>query len=400
MAEILFLCHRIPYPPNKGDKIRSWHVLRHLAAAHTVHLGCFVDAEEDWAHREFLRKMCGECRFEPLAPSAFRLHNIFGLALGKSITESHYERKALRQWVEALVASRNIVGVYIFSSAMAQYLSSVIDSRVCRVIDFVDLDSQKWQQYAARRTPPIRWLYDLEARRLSKYERAMAQLSSASVFVTESEAEAFRCSAPESNEKVIIIRNGVDTDYFSPDRAYPNPFSADCPAITFTGVMSYWANQDAAIWFASEVLPVIRAQLRNTEFWIVGAGPNQAVQKLARLPGVKVTGAVPDVRPFLAHASGVVAPMRVGRGVQNKVLEAMAMAKSVVASTIARAGLDAKVSRRELLVATTPAEFASAFTEVLSNPSRADAMGRRARALVVAEYSWRESLRQLNPLFA
>src|SRR5262245_27657536 len=162
MAEVLFLCHRIPYPPNKGDKIRSWHVLRHLAAVHTVHLGCFIDSPEDWPHRDVLWKMCGECHFQPIEPSALRLRNVAGLALGKSITESHFERKALRHWVKSIVARHEIEGIYVFSSAMAQYLLSVDGSKACRVLDFVDLDSQKWLQYAARRLPPMRWVYGLE----------------------------------------------------------------------------------------------------------------------------------------------------------------------------------------------------------------------------------------------
>jgi glycosyltransferase involved in cell wall biosynthesis len=165
--------------------------------------------------------------------------------------------------------------------------------------------------------------------------------------------------------------------------------------------MSYWANQDAVIWFASTILPALRAHEANTEFWIVGAGPNQAVKRLERLPGVRVTGAVPDVRPYLAHATAVVVPMRVGRGVQNKVLEAMAMAKPVVASELARSGLDAVVGDREIMVAATPSAFINALREVLSGSRKlTEEMGKLARALVVTHYGWPQNLRQLDELFA
>jgi len=398
MAEILFLCHRIPYPPNKGDKIRSWHVLRHLASKHTVHLACFVDAPEDWAHRETIQRLCGECYFERLERSAVQWRNLSGLAAGKSVTESHFASAALRQWVKQIAARHRIASVYVFSSAMAQYLPSVASPEIRRVIDFVDLDSEKWRQYARHRKPPLRWIYDLEARRLSAYERNMAQLASVNLFVTDGEAESFRRLAPESSAKVITIHNGVDIEYFSPDRAYADPFKAGGRAIVFTGAMSYWANEDAVTWFAMKVFPAIRQQEPRAEFWIVGAEPGQAVKSLARLPGITVTGTVPDVRPFLAHAAAVVAPMRIGRGIQNKILEAMAMAKSVVASDMARSGLDIAAISNGVSVATTPAEFVGRLMSAFRDPRLAAEMGRRAREWVVAEYDWTHNLCKLNEL--
>jgi sugar transferase (PEP-CTERM/EpsH1 system associated) len=277
MAEILFLCHRIPYPPNKGDKIRSWHILCHLASKHTVHLACFVDAAEDWAHRDTVQRRSGDCYFQRLGPSALRWRNLVGLAMGQSVTESHYKSEALKRWVNELVARRPIAGVYVFSSAMAQYLSAVTGPNVRTVVDFVDLDSEKWRQYASHRKPPMRWLYDLEARRLSAFERWAARHSDVSIFVTDNEREAFRRLAPESSNKAVTVRNGVDIEYFSPDRSYENPFRTGDRSIVFTGAMGYWANVDAVTWFATEVLPELRVREPSAEFWIVGAGPSHAV---------------------------------------------------------------------------------------------------------------------------
>ena len=400
MAEILFLCHRIPYPPNKGDKVRSWHFLQHLARTHTVHLGCFVDAAEDWRYQETLRALCAECHFEPIEASAMQWRNALGLAAGKSVTESHFGRPGLRRWIDSIVSRRSIAGAFAFSSAMAQYLPSFSGDGVRRVVDFVDLDSDKWRQYAEHRRAPTRWIYELEARRLWSFERAMARLSDVAIFVTEKEADAFCKLAPESSTKVLTIRNGVDTEYFSPERPYTNPFDPDRRPIVFTGAMGYWANQDAVSWFATTVFPAIRRREPRAEFWIVGAGPPPAVKRLAEASGVRVTGTVPDVRPYLAHAAAAVAPMRVGRGIQNKVLEAMAMAKPVVASELARDGLDASVNDRQLCVASTSSSFAEALTGILSDPARAGQIGAQARALVLAEYPWSRSLRQLEELFS
>ena len=401
MAEVLFLCHRIPYPPNKGDKIRSWHVLRHIAAKHTVHLACFVDAAGDWVHRETLQRLCCECYFERLEPSPMRWHNLIGLAAGKSVTESHFESAALRRWVEQLAAQHRITTVYVFSSAMAQYLPAVGGGcDVRRIIDFVDLDSEKWRQYARNRKPPLRWIYDLEARRLSTFERKAARVSNAALFVTDAEAQSFKRAAPESSAKVATIRNGVDTDYFSPERAYDSPFASEARAIVFTGAMSYWANEDAVHWFATTAFPGVREKEPRAEFWIVGAGSGQDVKRLERLPGVRVTGEVPDVRPYVSHAAAVVVPMRIGRGVQNKALEAMAMAKPVVASEIARSGLDAAASDGRLHAAATPAEFVDNLLRLLRDTGHATEMGKRAREWVIAEYGWTQNLRRLDEIVA
>jgi sugar transferase (PEP-CTERM/EpsH1 system associated) len=400
MARILLLCHRIPYPPNKGDKIRSWHVLRHLAAKHTVHLACFVDSASDWVHKDRLQRLCDESYFERLDPSPMRWRNLIGLAVGKSVTESHFESAGLWRWVEQLAARHRITTVYVSSSAMAQYLPAVGGCDVRRIIDFVDLDSEKWKQYARNRKPPLRWIYDLEARRLSLFEREMAQASDTALFVTDGEAESFKRAAPESSAKVATIRNGVDTDYFSPERAYESPFASKTKAIVFTGAMSYWANEDAVQWFATTAFPGVREQEPQAEFWIVGAGPSAGVKRLGRLQGVRVTGEVPDVRPYVGHAAAVVVPMRIGRGVQNKVLEAMAMAKTVVASETARSGLDAAASDGLLHAAVTPAEFVGYLVQLLRDPAHAAALGKRAREWVIAEYGWAQNLRRLDEIVA
>src|SRR5262249_13933678 len=202
-----------------------------------------------------------------------------------------------------------------------------------------DLDSDKWSQYSRRMHGPFRWLYRREAEKLFEYERRCAKVFDASFFVSEAEASLFTAKAPEASGRVSVVENGVDTDYFSPQGRYSNPYAADEAALVFTGAMDYWANVDAVTWFSREVLPRVRSGFPAACFYIVGTRPARAVRDLARLPGVRVTGAVPDVRPYLAHARVAVAPLRIARGVQNKVLEAMAMARPLVASPQAVDGI-------------------------------------------------------------
>jgi sugar transferase (PEP-CTERM/EpsH1 system associated) len=276
----------------------------------------------------------------------------------------------------------------VFSSAMAQYVANLPGVRT--VVDFVDVDSAKWEEYGRARRWPLSRIYRREGDRLLSYERAVARAADASVFVTVAEADLFLRKAPECAGRVWSAQNGVDTGYFAPDAARPSPFAADEDPIVFTGAMDYWPNVDAVCWFAHEVLPAIRAVRPAARFHIVGMQPAPTVQALARLPGVAVTGRVPDVRPYLAHARVVVAPLRVARGIQNKVLEAMAMARPVVATSCAAEGLTARPGV-DLAIADDPADFAARALATME-PAEADRLGAAARARVMADYDWAANL--------
>jgi sugar transferase (PEP-CTERM/EpsH1 system associated) len=257
------------------------------------------------------------------------------------------------------------------------------------VVDFCDVDSDKWRQYADQKSWPMSWLYRHEARQLLSYERRVARDYDASLFVSAPEAQLFRDLAPESSARIGFFNNGVDTDYFSPDSRYVNPYPAGERAIVFTGAMDYWPNVDAVQWFAGEVLPQLRTRFADLRFYIVGARPAQAVRDLASLPGVTVTGTVPDVRPYIFHAQAAVAPLRIARGIQNKVLEAMAMATPVVVSPQALEGIDAEPGLDLVL-----ADGAEAFVDAVSGMlhARQNAMGRAARQRVERQYSWPSNL--------
>jgi sugar transferase (PEP-CTERM/EpsH1 system associated) len=391
VAKLLYLVHRIPYPPNKGDKLRSYHLLRQLCARHDVYLGTFVDDPADAKHVETLRGLCKDVHAVHLDPRIARLRSLSGFAAHEALTLPYYRNASLRRWVASTVRSHGIDTAIVFSSAMAQYVSRLSSLRV--LIDFVDVDSVKWTQYADAQNWPLSWLYRREGRCLLEFEREAAIRADRSFFVTDAEASLFRRLAPASAARTQALGNGVDATDFAPDHACESPFAADTLPLVFTGAMDYWPNIDAVQWFASEVLPRLRDSRPNVRFVIVGMRPAPVVRDLAG-DAVTVTGTVPDVRPYLRHAAVVVAPLRVARGIQNKILEAMAMGRPVVASEACAAPIDA-VAGRDLLTASDAEGFVAALESLLAAPERAEAIGAAARLRVASRYSWDAQLATL-----
>ncbi len=392
MANILYLVHRLPYPPNKGDKVRSYNLLKHLLKHHHVFLGTFIDDPEDAEHIATLRGMCADIHVAKLNPRFAKIRSLNGLLADEPLTLRYYRDAALQNWVDKTCHKHKIDAAVIFSSAMAQYVES--KSRLPTVIDFVDVDSAKWTQYAPKHRWPMSWLYRREGEYLLDYERKMAAQADRSFFVTEAEVALFASLAPECGVRAEAMCNGVDADYFSPFPARPSPFVQDEIPIVFTGAMDYWPNIDAVTWFAAEVLPDLRQRLPQARFYIVGRRPTPEVLALAR-EHIIVTGTVPEVRPYLQHAGVVVAPLRVARGIQNKILKAMAMERPVIASADCAAAVDAKKGA-ELITATTAAEFIEAIDTQLANPDASIAIGHAARARVVERYSWEAHMSQID----
>ena len=392
MANLLFLAHRLPYPPNKGDKVRSYHLLKHLVARHTVHLGSFVDDPDDLQHVPVLKALCADVHVQRLRPLPARIDSLLALAQGRSLTERYYRHAGLQRWVDGVLARGRIDAAVIFSSAMAQYVHG--RSRVPMLLDFVDVDSAKWMQYGDNHAWPLSWLYRREGTRLLRYERELALAAKRSFFVTPRETELFVKLAPDCAGAVECLGNGVAADYFAPDAACASPFAADETALVFTGAMDYWPNIDAVTWFVQDMLPRLRQQRPSIRFHIVGRSPTAAVRALAG-PAVSVTGTVPDVRPYLQHAAVVVAPLRLARGIQNKVLEAMAMARPVVASQSCLEPIDA-LPGRDILGAAEADDFVAQIDTLLASPALAQRMGLAARERVLARYSWPASLAPID----
>ena len=401
MAKLLYLVHRLPYPPNKGDKVRSYHLLKHLAARHQVFLGTFVDDPEDEVHVPTVRALCAELHVARLHPRQAKLRSALALLGDQALTLRYYRDAGMAQWIDRLAARHAIDAVVAFSSAMAQYAQRLPE--VPMLVDFVDVDSAKWSEYAANHRWPMSWLYDREGKSLLAYERLVAMQATRSFFVTEKESALFGQLAPECAAKVDTISNGVDADFFAPDPGRPSPFAAaqaspvatgpEIP-IVFTGAMDYWPNIDAVTWFVSDIWPTLRSRWPQLRFYIVGRSPPASVQALAD-SSVVVTGTVPDVRPYLQYASVVVAPLRVARGIQNKILEAMAMARPVVAAQGCVAAIDA-LDGRELIGAESVADYVDAVARLLETPHEANSMGAAGRQRVLTSYSWDAHLSRID----
>ncbi|MHA7816396.1 MAG: TIGR03087 family PEP-CTERM/XrtA system glycosyltransferase [Pseudohaliea sp.] len=389
---LLFLCHRIPYPPNKGDKIRSWHLLDWLADHFAVYLATFVDDPADHRYEDTVRGRCADALFLPLAPRRARLLSALALLKGEALSLAYYRSAALQRWADERVAAHAIERALVFCSPMAQYLrpGTGAGERVRKtVIDLVDVDSDKWRQYAASRPWPLSAVYAREARTLLKAEREAAGLAVRTFLVSEREATLFRTLAPGAAERVSHFNNGVDSCYFRPRPEQSTPYAEDELPLVFTGAMDYWPNVDAVTWFAHEVLPLVRARNPRVAFYIVGSKPTPAVVKLAELPGVTVTGRVEDVRPYLQFALAAVAPLRIARGVQNKVLEAMAMARPVLSSSAGLEGIAAEHGKT-VLCCDSPVDYVAALERLIANEY--DKLGVLARALVEEQFNWARNI--------
>lgn len=387
MQSVLFLCHRLPWPPDKGDKIRSFHVLRRLAKRYHVYLGTFVDDPSDWRYLEQVKAVCAEVCIRPLKPWRAQARALFALARDEALTLGCYRDPVMRRWVERVLVVREPDLALCYSSGVAPFL--VRHPEVRRVMDFVDADSDKWRQYAQARRGLMRMVYRREARRLAEFERAVATQFDASVFVSEAEASFFRHAAPASAGKVYGVPNGVDADYWDPQRDYSSPYGSGERVIVFVGAMDYRANVDAVQWFAREVWPRIVAKRRDARFYIVGAKPAHEVLKLRGLAGVVVTGQVQDVRPFVAHAHAVAAPLRIARGIQNKVLEALAMEKVVLATPQAWEGIGDFEGREGCISNSIDVVAAEALRWLESDPpTRVPA----ARVMVSSRFDWTRNL--------
>jgi sugar transferase (PEP-CTERM/EpsH1 system associated) len=391
MAKILFLAHRTPFPPDKGDKIRALHMLKHLASRHEVWLGAGVDDQADLAHLPAARALCRDVCFAPLGPLRRYANMAAGLMDGRPLSVARFAHPRLARWVRQVLREVEPDLIVVFSSAPAQFVLGATPGTPL-IVDFVDADAAKWLDYAQIATRPARWLYAMEARRLARFDAAALGAATAGVLISETERRLFASFQPQGASKLQVMPNGVDTDYFHPSPTPP----IGAGEIVLCGRMDYLPNIDAAVWFAREVFPLVRAQAPDAAFRVVGAAPTPAVRALGQIPGIGVTGAVPDVRPYLAQAGVVVAPLRIARGIQNKVLEGMACARAVVATPQALDGIEA-MPGRDLLVAQEPAEFAAAVVSVLRGEAPAG-LGAAARDFVMRRHQWSVQLEQLDRL--
>ena len=394
MPDLLFLTQRIPYPPNKGEKIRSFRVLQHLRARYDVHLGCLVDDPTDERHVPTVEAMCKSAHIARLDRRRAKLTCLTGLLTGEALSVAFYRDRGLARWVRATLRDVRPEAVVVSSSNMAPYVQSQLGAELVALCDLVDVDSEKWRAYAEAGGGPMQLVHRREWRKVAALEASIADAFDWSTFVSTEEAALFKAQVPHLADKVRAIANGVDFGYFDPAIEQTPPYPTDRPRFVFTGTMDYPPNVDAVRWFALEILPIVRRTLPDAQFHVVGASPAADVQALAG-HSVFVTGRVPDVRPYLQYASAAVAPMRIARGIQNKVLEAMAMARPVVVTGDALEGIEAEPGS-DVLLAEGPEAFASSCVAA-AGPEGA-AIGQAARRRVERDYGWGSRMRGFDPL--
>jgi len=388
---ILYLSHCVPYPPNKGEKIRAFHQIRLLSRENTIHLACVARQREDLDHLKELRRYCASIDWVYRKKSMpRRILATLALLAGKPF--AFYSRE-LEGRIAQKLRSEKFDRIYVFTASMAEYIRQV--SGIPKVMDFVDVSSELWRDYANYHSIPFSWLCRLKAERLARYEDEVARLFDHSVFVSEKEASLFRRRG--SNCRVSVIPNGVDLEYFSPLR--DGSLQPEPPIIAFTGTMDYLPNVDAVAYFCRSVFPLIRGVLPQAHFHIVGRNPAARVKKLGREPQVTVTGSVPDVRLYLARSRVVVAPFRLGRGIQNKILEAMASGIPVVGTTTAFQGLEVKKAAGFRIVHDhDPDKFAEEVLRLLKDLDWWRSCSLRARSYAHRFYGWEDQASRLNRL--
>lgn len=395
-GDILFLAHRLPFPPDRGDKIHSHHVLKALAALAPVHVACFADDAGDWAHESELAACaatyCLRARKKPLP-----LAGLEALIKGQPISLTAFHDKALAEYVRATLAGGRIGTIFIFSGQMGQYVPAGFKGRV--IADLVDVDSAKFDAYARDGKGPMRFVHAREGRLLKAEEARLAARADATLLISKAEADLLRSRLPQaSRAKVGVLSNGIDCAHFSPDIAPDAAMAAQPgPKLIFTGQMDYAPNIAAVTRATQRLMPAILAHYPQASFHIVGRAPTPAVQALHGVNGTQVHGAVPDMRPFLAAADIALVPLEIARGVQNKVLEAMAMALPCVLSPGAATGIEAR-DGTDYSIAESDEALIDTTLALLDKPENAKAMGQAARAHVLAHASWAAALAPLKTL--
>ena len=396
---ILYVAHRVPFPPNKGDKIRSFQEIKYLSARHEVHLLAFFDQADDRKHQQSLRRFCKSVTLIPLKVARQRIPAILSMLCRRPWTVGFYRRRVMADAVWRTFARERIDIVFGYSSSMAQYIDAL---PAPKLIDLVDSDAAKWRQYSEMISFPARQLYAYESRSLAQLETRIVETFDGSIFVGPREVNEY-CDPgvpgggvrrPVEMQRIHFMPNGVDLTYFKTRVLEPAT-----PTVIFTGAMDYFPNCDAVIFFCRTVWPLVIDKVPEARFLIVGSRPVAAIRRLHGHHGVIVTGTVPDVRPYLDSASVAVVPLRISRGIQNKALEALAAGRPVVMTQQAAAGLKA-IADLPVTVASEPRAFADGVIAWLCAPEQSERRAAETREVLNRHYNWETNLSKLDELLA
>ncbi|MFQ3193100.1 MAG: sugar transferase (PEP-CTERM/EpsH1 system associated) [Paraglaciecola sp.] len=393
--KILFISHRVPFPPNKGEKIRTFHQLKHLKElGHHIHLFSPYEDKTELAHFNQLRETwCTSVEATPLKPKVIRL--LTGLVKGQPMSVANFYDKTQQQKFDQFLSGNTVDAIICSASSVAEYIFKstalpTLDKKPLLIMDFMDVDSDKWGQYQQSSSFPMSMVYAREQRILAKYEKKIVKKFDASYLIAQAEVTLFNQSVMQS-DKVHVMGNGLDTSTFYPPKVKP-PNAA--PVFLFTGVMDYKPNEDAVIWFVNTCWSSIITQHPSARFVIAGMNPSADVTQLANDNSIEVTGFVDDILPYYHQADIFVAPFRLARGVQNKVLQAFACALPVISTPMGAEGILCQADQ-DILIASTPDEFVAQANQLIAQPKLAKSIGQSALHIIKQHYSWQG---QLQPL--
>lgn len=386
---ILCLVHRVPFPPDKGDRIRTFHLLQYLSGRANIHLACLADEPVNDYSRAALHNLASRVAIVPLGRWSRRLRIMGSVLRGHTASEGAFSTPKLRDVLCEWCAETRFDAVLASASSLVPYLRLPELRGIPAVIDLIDVDSQKWLDYAAASRGPHSWLYRLEGRRLRGIEKELPSWARAVTLVSEAEADLYRRFCAKGT--VRAVGNGVDLDYFQPQP------QATAPQCVFVGALDYRPNVDGATWFCREVWPEVRRRRPDARLSLVGRNPAPAVCRLAAIPGVELVGQVPDVRPYVTQAAVAVVPLQIARGVQNKVLEALAMSRAAVVSPQSLEGLGAQAGV-DLLAASSVSEWVESILRLFADPGLRLQLGVAGRRYVEENHRWDRCLEPFGPL--
>ncbi len=406
------LTHRVPYPPDRGDRIRSWHILKHLSKTNRISLACVSEEDVSYHTLEKLESYCEQVTIAPIHHRWKWGRACISFAHGRSLTDGLFWSPKLSQQLDKWSLEEPFDAVFVFCSSMLRYSRLNTLRNVPSFVDLVDVDSLKFHQYADDAKALKRAIYRSEGYRVHKMEQDAVNVSEAVTLVSDAEATLLRNKLKAPNAPVFGIENGVDEEYFSPDFCQIKNAPGTCGELStttdsaahshkyhlvFIGVLNYPPNTEALKWFIDNVWPTLKKNDPLVTLNIVGKHPTTQIRKMEKIEGVTVTGAVPDVRPHLNNAKVVIAPLQLARGIQNKVLEAMSMQRAVVVTPAAATGINAR-NGKQICIAGSKEEWVVRIQELLSNETTRNEIAANARKLICNEYSWEAKLTKLTDL--
>ena len=384
---VLFICHRVPFPPKRGGKIRPFNIIRHLTSqGHRVTVASMARTPQELEESKGLSAYCNNQIVEVIRDWPARRRMLFNVPTATPSSFGYFWSPALLRRIKIEVARQQPDLVFVHCSSVAPFAKDLLGVR--KILDYGDVDSQKWREYAACRCFPLSAVFWLEALKLERTERLLSLDADLCTCTTRAELESLQ--ALGVNAAADWFPNGVDTDFFTPPGT-----QYDRRQIVFVGRMDYYPNQQAVKWFCAEVWPEMRRRFTDLHFLIVGADPPPSIEALAEMAGVTVTGSVPDVRPFLGGAALSVAPLFIARGTQNKILESLSIGTPVICSRQASGGVDV-LDGEHLVVADTATDWIARIEEILRSPARRDELSRAGRARVLSHHTWPASMRRLD----